>query len=315
MLAVFAPLERVQELLRQEALDVVVANKNAPRQCVLSGPIAEIERARQILSDGKVSTHPVPVSAAFHSRFVAHAREPFQQFLNSITPRDSTIPVFSNGTAEPYPQGAEQVRALLASQLARPVEFVAQIEGMYRAGARTFLEVGPDAKLTGLVHAILDGREHQALASDASRGRSGNLYDLGCSLATLAALGYAVDLTRWDEGAPGRSTAEKKAGLTVKICGANVRPKERPEAEPRTQPRLTNGEPTGSSEHTAVPRPPRFSLARDKNLAISTHPQPRHHSEIDRTMNLPERINSHHTNGQAASHHPRDRFECGRRKP
>ncbi len=37
---------------------------------------------------------------------------------------------------------------------------------------------------------------------------------------------------------------------------------------------------------------------------MSTDPQPRHHSEIDRTMNLPERMNSHHTNGQAASHHP-----------
>ena len=116
---------------------------------------------------------------------------------------------------------------------------------MHRAGARTFLEVGPDAKLTGLVHAILDGREHQALASDASRGKSGNLYDLGCSLATLAALGYAVDLTRWDEGAPGRSPAQKKAGLTVKICGANVRPKERPEADAshatQTHQRRTDG--------------------------------------------------------------------------
>ena len=97
--------------------------------------------------------------------------------------------VFANATAEPYPDDAEPARALLASQLARPVEFVAQIEAMYRMGARTFLEVGPDAKLTGLVRAILEGRDHLALAVDASRGASGNLYDLACSLATLASLG------------------------------------------------------------------------------------------------------------------------------
>ena len=49
---------------------------------------------------------------------------------------------------------------------------------MYRSGIRTFLEVGPDRKLTGLVGAILGGREHAALAVDASRGQRGNLADL-----------------------------------------------------------------------------------------------------------------------------------------
>ena len=38
---------------------------------------------------------------------------------------------------------------LLAEQLARPVEFVAQIQSMYR-WSPDFLEIGPDAKLTGL---------------------------------------------------------------------------------------------------------------------------------------------------------------------
>ena len=84
---------------------------------------------------------------------------------------------------------------LLAGQLARPVEFVAQIEAMYQMGARTFVEVGPDAKLTALVRAILEGRDHQAIAVDASRGAAGNVDDLACTLASLAAQGYAVDLT------------------------------------------------------------------------------------------------------------------------
>ena len=40
MLAVMAPLDRVEAVVRDERLDVVVANKNAPRQAVLSGPAA-----------------------------------------------------------------------------------------------------------------------------------------------------------------------------------------------------------------------------------------------------------------------------------
>ncbi len=222
MLAVFAAVEQVARLLHEHDLDVVIANKNAPRQCVLSGPADEIERARQLLADCRMATHPVPVSAAFHSRAVASAENAFRATLDAIPVNPSSIPVFSNATAEPYPDQPDQARALLAGQLARPVEFVAQIEAMYRMGARTFLEVGPDAKLTGLVRAILEGRDHLALAVDASRGSAGNLHDLACSLATLASLGYAVDLTRWDEGAHETGTSLKKAGFTVKVCGANA---------------------------------------------------------------------------------------------
>lgn len=51
MLAVFAPLEQVSALLREHGLDVIIANKNAPRQCVLSGPAGEIERVQRLLAE------------------------------------------------------------------------------------------------------------------------------------------------------------------------------------------------------------------------------------------------------------------------
>src|SRR5207302_1505105 len=145
--------------------------------------------------DRGITTRPVPVSAAFHSRFVAGARDPFRRTLDLVEIGPSAIPVFANATAAPYPDDPRSVRDLLADQLARPVEFVDQIEAMYRSGARTFLEVGPDARLTGLVRSILEAHDHTAIAVDASRGSDGNLHDLACSLATLASLGYAVDLT------------------------------------------------------------------------------------------------------------------------
>ena len=45
MLAVLAPLEDVRNVLEENALELVIANKNAPRQCVVSGPAALIERS------------------------------------------------------------------------------------------------------------------------------------------------------------------------------------------------------------------------------------------------------------------------------
>ncbi len=85
MLAVFAPTGRSARPARaNRALDLVIANKNAPRQCVLSGPAAEIERARQLCAERRITTHPVAVSAAFHSRLVAGAARPFWMSSSSI---------------------------------------------------------------------------------------------------------------------------------------------------------------------------------------------------------------------------------------
>ena len=230
MLAVMTPLDRIAAVLRDDALDLVIANKNAPDQAVLSGPSAEIARAARRFDEQGIRTKTLDVSAAFHSRFVAAARGPFAETLRTVAFDPPRVPVYANATGAVYPADAEAARALLADQLARPVEFVAQIEAMYGSGIRTFLEVGPDRKLTALVGAILGGREHAALAVDASRGQRGNMADLARALAQLAALGHSVRLPLWDDGADhhaianATATTARKPGLTVKVCGANPVP-------------------------------------------------------------------------------------------
>jgi acyl transferase domain-containing protein/NADP-dependent 3-hydroxy acid dehydrogenase YdfG/acyl carrier protein len=229
MLAVRAPLDRVASALRNERLDLVIANKNSPDQAVLSGPSAEIDRAARVFDGRGIASRMLDVAAAFHSRFVADARGPFAEALRAVAFAPARVPVFANATAAAYPDDPEAARALLADQLARPVEFVDEVEALYRAGVRTFLEVGPDRKLTGLVGAILAGREHAALAVDASRGQRDNLDDLARALAQLAALGHPVRLPLWDEGAD-RPATPHKPGLTVKVCGANPAPRPKPAA-------------------------------------------------------------------------------------
>jgi len=219
MLAVRASLDLVQEVLASENLDLVIANKNAPQQFVLSGASTEIERATDVLKHKNVDCKQLPVSAAFHSRFVSAARQPLLAALNDHPWRPARISVFANTTGDEYPDDLNHARELLAGQLAQPVEFLAIIENMYRAGIRTFVEVGPGNKLTGLIGAILRSREHQALALDASSGRQSGCFDLARLLASLAAQGHPVQLSKWDMGS--RKPPQKKATLTIPICGAN----------------------------------------------------------------------------------------------
>ena len=57
----------------ENGLDLVIANKNAPRQCVLSGPACEVQRSKACFAARQIATHPISVSRAFHSRLVADA--------------------------------------------------------------------------------------------------------------------------------------------------------------------------------------------------------------------------------------------------
>uniref|UniRef100_C6E970 Polyketide-type polyunsaturated fatty acid synthase PfaA n=1 Tax=Geobacter sp. (strain M21) TaxID=443144 RepID=C6E970_GEOSM len=234
MLAVSAPLSKIAEVVAAEKLDLVIANKNAPSQAVLSGACAQIKRAVELFKGRGLTCKELPVAAAFHSTLVADAATPFLAALAKIEMHKAKIQVFANTTAAVYPADAAAAKAQLASQLAMPVEFVAEIEAMYAAGITSFVEVGPGNRLTGLVQAILADRPHSAVALDASSGKRAGVADLGRTLAQLAVLGFGVKLASWDEGyrpAP----AGKKPLLSIPLCGANYqKPKpKKPPVQPK----------------------------------------------------------------------------------
>jgi len=226
MLAVSAPLAKVGEVIAQEKIDLVIANRNAPSQAVLSGSSAEIARAATLFAARGLTCKQLPVAAAFHSPLVADAAPPFLKALEEIELSGARLPVYANTTAGVYPADPAQAKALLANQLAKPVEFVAEIEAMYAAGISNFVEVGPGNRLTGLVQAILGERPHLALALDASAGKRSGVADLARALAQLAALGYQVQLSAWDAGHRPAAATGKKPLMTIPLCGANyMKPK------------------------------------------------------------------------------------------
>ena len=231
MLAVSAPLAEIEKALEEEKLTLVLANRNTPGQGVLSGPADEISRAAECLGRRGLRCTALNVAAAFHSELVAEAAGPFGEKLKEVVFRSPQAPVYANTSGTPYPADADAARSLLANQLAKPVEFVQEIEAMYAAGIRVFLEVGPGARLTGMVKTILGERPHQALAIDAANGKRSALLDLARALAQLAVLGQELRLGLWDDRADEPETETgKKPGLTVAISGANhfKRPPKRP---------------------------------------------------------------------------------------
>lgn len=175
-----------------QAHGLVVANRNSPRQTVVAGPEPAIARFESRLATGAGRRFQrLNVAAAFHTGAVAAAAEHFGAELASWTPGPAAIPVFANSTAQPYPGEPGNIRALLASQLARPVLFQAQIEAMHAAGARIFVEVGPGSALTTLTGQILADRPHRAIALDVRKQNGLEAFWTG--IGQLAACGVPVD--------------------------------------------------------------------------------------------------------------------------
>lgn len=272
MLAAQGDMAEIQRAIDEENLKVVMANKNSPTQVALSGATAEIQRSHEVLRARKISSTLLPVAAAFHSELVAGAAAPFREALEGVEIAAGECPVYANSTAEAYPADAAAAKDLLAGQLARPVEFVAQIERMSADGARVFLEVGPGRRVSGLVDAILKGGDHVALSVDASSGKAAGAADLARALARLGALGHEVALAAWDplsDAALAEPAATSKLG--IKLSGANHG---NPFSEQAltAPPRITGGSKThgaanggGAKTPGALAPPPAISIALEGN--------------------------------------------------
>jgi malonyl CoA-acyl carrier protein transacylase/NAD(P)-dependent dehydrogenase (short-subunit alcohol dehydrogenase family) len=178
--------------------DVVIANRNAPQQVVISGSESGVRRViDRIRSEGHTASL-LPVSGAFHSPLMRPARAALDKAIASTVFRPAAVPVHANVNGQPYPTEPSAIAARLQAHLEQPVDFVAQVEAMYAAGVRTFVELGPGRVLTGLVRRTLGNRPHRAMSAD------GGLRSLLEVIASLHVSGHPADVPALFEGRPVR---------------------------------------------------------------------------------------------------------------
>ena len=143
--------------LADNGLDAIdVANFNSPSQTVISGPVDDIQRAGPLLqAAGARMCMPLPVSAAFHSRYMADAAREFEAFLAPIPFAAPRTPVVANVTAQPYPaEGGDAIKTLLVGQITGSVRWVDSVRFLLGQGVDRFDEMGPGNVLGRLVQQI-----------------------------------------------------------------------------------------------------------------------------------------------------------------
>ncbi|MEU1402903.1 beta-ketoacyl synthase N-terminal-like domain-containing protein [Streptomyces sp. NPDC005728] len=223
MAALSAPEEQVRDLLAAHP-ELTVCNRNAPDQIVVGGATEAVERLVEAADAAGTRALRLPVSAAFHTPFVAHAVAEFGQRVADAEVGEPRRPVYANSPGASYGPDTDANRRTLVEQLVKPVEFADRIEEMYAAGFRTFVEFGPKGVLTQLVRRVLGEREHFAVQLDPGDKGDAEL-TLKRAVAQLAVLGLPLATTDRYVAEPPHEEPVK--GMTVPLNGINHVPEAR----------------------------------------------------------------------------------------
>lgn len=131
------------------------ANINSAAQIVAAGSLDAIAALRE---DGpaKARVIPLQVAGAFHTPFMAGAREELTAFTPSLSPTDPTVPLVSNASGEVVTEGSRYLD-LIVTQVASPVDWEACMATLRDRGVTAMIEVAPAGTLTGLAKRDLKG--------------------------------------------------------------------------------------------------------------------------------------------------------------
>jgi len=161
-------LERaeVEKLVKLGEGQCVIANYNSAWQTVISGEENAVRKVAEKAEEKGAKCVQLAVSGAFHSPLMEEANREFQEDLDKIRFRDSSVPIVCNAWAKPLTRG-EEIKEALKSQMVSPVRWEESIRFIGEE-VGTFIEVGPGKVLTNLVRRILPEARSLSIGSKES---------------------------------------------------------------------------------------------------------------------------------------------------
>ena len=192
MAAVMAPLDVVEQTLKEVDGYAVAANVNSYGQCVVGGASKAVEQAIEIFTKKGFRAIRIPVSHAFHTKIVAPASKPLRKVLDRLNISTPRIPLVANVTGDLYPTTTDEIKDILELQIASPVQWVRGLETMYAQGVRTFVEVGPKKALKGFVDDVL-GAKPDVWSLFTNHPKTGEIESFNQALCGLYAAGYGIE--------------------------------------------------------------------------------------------------------------------------
>jgi [acyl-carrier-protein] S-malonyltransferase len=177
--------DQVEIACRRADSDVWVANFNAPGQVVIAGsPEGVAAAAIHAKELGAKRVMPLPVSGAFHTPFMAAARDRLRKAIAEANPRDTEVPVVSNVDAHAHDKG-EEWSSLLSAQLSSPVRWKHCLLALNEFGVVDFIELGPGGVLTGMAKRTVDAARTISISTPDELDKLVDFVSAGRTTATM----------------------------------------------------------------------------------------------------------------------------------
>ncbi|MDP2132577.1 MAG: ACP S-malonyltransferase [Sulfuritalea sp.] len=142
---------------------VQAVNFNEPKQTVIAGHKAAVERAAELVkAKGARRALMLPVSAPFHCALMQPAADALKIHLAAVALSAPRIPVVNNVDVAQLADPAAICDALVR-QAASPVRWVETMQAMHAGGVTHVFECGPGKVLSGLVKRCVDSLNGAAM--------------------------------------------------------------------------------------------------------------------------------------------------------
>ncbi|WP_181188246.1 ACP S-malonyltransferase [Actinopolyspora mortivallis] len=163
--------DRESVLARLEELDLRAANHNGSGQIVAAGRTDNLNKLAAEPPEGS-RVRPLEVAGAFHTEFMAPAREAMEAHAKELSPSDARRPMLSNADGAAVTDGAEILRRLVA-QVTEPVRWDACMATLAEHGVHSVIELPPAGALAGMVRRELKGTNTVAVKTPAELDKAG----------------------------------------------------------------------------------------------------------------------------------------------
>ncbi|MGI2126220.1 beta-ketoacyl synthase N-terminal-like domain-containing protein [Shewanella oncorhynchi] len=203
---------------------VKIANYNAPTQLVIAGGTEQTQLAAKAISELGFKAIALPVSGAFHTPLVGHAQKPFAKAIDKAKFSAPSIALYANGTGQLHPSDGKAIKAEFKQHMLQSVRFSEQLQAMYDAGARVFVEFGPKNILQKLVENTLSEHLNElCLVSMNPNPKGDSDSQLRLAAVQLAVAGVALTEVDPYQAVTSQEIAEREApsAMNIKLTATN----------------------------------------------------------------------------------------------
>ncbi len=144
----------VEKIIKENKLNLEIANDNSPIQIVISGSKQEIIKNKELFLKKNIKKFvELNVSAGFHSKFMTKAQESLSKEIEKLNFLENKIQIISNYNANMH-NDSEKIKKSLQNQMANKVNWTSSIIKLEQTGEKNIIEIGPGKVLSGLINRI-----------------------------------------------------------------------------------------------------------------------------------------------------------------